>query len=124
MTDPFPLELDARGFAPSLRGLVGWWRWVWWVLRYVVDTCFVALIILFVSGRRSTLRQRASESSLPLDRRVSTRRRPLCLVLHATVRFLCHAVGRRVRIFVRGASDSFGSGLATSVKLHTTGLHL
>ena len=119
-TLPLPLELDARGLILCIRRSLKWWRWYWGTLRYVIDNRGGALIGWFVSGRQSTLCQHAS--SLPLDQCVSTRRRPLCLVLHATLRFLCHAISRRVHVFVRDVSTSFDNGLATWLDLDTVGV--
>jgi hypothetical protein len=116
---PLPLELDARGLIHSCGwcGLARGWCWrVWGFVRYVIDSVFASLIVFIVSPRQSTMRQRAS--SLPLDRRVSTRRRPLRLVLHI---LSCHStcpVDLCACVSARSASVRFDSGSAVWVDMH------
>ncbi|KAF8440888.1 hypothetical protein L210DRAFT_507230 [Boletus edulis BED1] len=54
-----PLELDTLGALPIVpAGFVGWWRWFRGLFRCIVCVRF-AVLIVFVSPRRSCTGQRA-----------------------------------------------------------------
>jgi hypothetical protein len=75
--------------------------------RYVVGLYSIAPISCFVSRGQSLVH--IHTASLPHDQHVSACHRPLHLILHVTVRFLCPIVGGHIRTFVRGTFISFQS---------------
>ena len=90
------------------------------MLRYVVEVRFVVLII-FVSPRcRPSARQ--STSSLPLDRHLSMRRRPLDLVLDVVGYSPDLSVDPCVCAFERDAPVLFGVGITVRVDMDVHGV--
>ena len=82
-------------------------------------TCGGMLIVFVSSCGRSYAHFCAAD--LLLDPLHSVNSSTLPLKLHDSVRFLCPVLGPRVRVFVRGASVSFNTGLATWLDLDTYG---
>ena len=115
-----PLSSMLGDFILWSRGLVWageWWRWLWGCSRYVLDICFIALTVFFISCHRSCVRRRIQ--FLPLNRCFPMRHGTLHLD-PCILAYTCDlSLNCCICTFNCGALVLFGLSLPPWVHLHT-----